>query len=80
MPDLWTDLLGCLDLHIEDGERSGTHNVTVFEGASQQLKYHRRRRIGRHMTGRKSSPWRKSVRISHKTGESENHILVEGEL
>ncbi len=41
MPDLWTDLLGCLDLHIEDGERSGTHNVTVFEGASQQLKYHR---------------------------------------
>jgi hypothetical protein len=29
VPDLWTDLLGCLDLHIEDGERSGTHNVTL---------------------------------------------------
>jgi acyl-CoA thioesterase len=29
VPNSWTDLLGCLDLHIEDGERSGTHNVTV---------------------------------------------------
>jgi acyl-CoA thioesterase-2 len=38
--DLWTDLLGCLDLHIER-ERSESDNVTVFEGVSQQLDYHR---------------------------------------
>ena len=38
--DLWTDLLGCLDLHIEH-ERSESDNVTVFEGVSQQLDYHR---------------------------------------
>ena len=36
--DLWTDLLGCLDLHIELTEAD---NVTVFEGVSQQLDYHR---------------------------------------
>ncbi|HXO47462.1 MAG TPA: acyl-CoA thioesterase domain-containing protein, partial [Mycobacterium sp.] len=40
MLDLWTDLLGCLDLHIEH-ERSESDNVTVFEGVSQQLDYHR---------------------------------------
>ena len=40
MLDLWTDLLGCLDLHIEH-ERSEPDNVTVFEGVSQQLDYHR---------------------------------------
>jgi acyl-CoA thioesterase-2 len=38
--DLWTDLLGCLDLHIEH-ERSEPDNVTVFEGVSQQLDYRR---------------------------------------
>jgi hypothetical protein len=38
--DLWTDLLGCLDLQIEH-ERSESDNVTVFEGVSQQLDYHR---------------------------------------
>jgi len=38
--DLWTDLLGCLDLHIEH-ERSEPDKVTVFEGVSQQLDYHR---------------------------------------
>ena len=38
--DLWTDLIGCLDLHIEH-ERSEPDNVTVFEGVSQQLDYHR---------------------------------------
>lgn len=40
MLDLWTDLLGCLDLHIEH-ERYEPDNVTVFEGVSQQLDYHR---------------------------------------
>jgi acyl-CoA thioesterase II len=40
VPDLWTDLLGCLDLHIDHDERSDP-DVTVFEGASQQLQYHR---------------------------------------
>jgi acyl-CoA thioesterase-2 len=41
VPDLWTDLLGCLDLHIENGGRSDTQDVAVFEGASQRLQYHR---------------------------------------
>ena len=40
MPDLWTDLLGCLDLQIEH-ERSEADNVTMLEGVSQQLDYHR---------------------------------------
>jgi acyl-CoA thioesterase-2 len=38
--DLWTDLLGCLDLHLEH-DQSEADNVTVFEGVSQQLDYHR---------------------------------------
>src|ERR1700744_5632271 len=38
--DLWTDLLGCLDLQI-DRKPSEPDNVTVFEGVSQQLDYHR---------------------------------------
>ena len=38
--DLWTDLLGCLDLQIER-EPSEPDDVTVFEGVSQQLDYHR---------------------------------------
>jgi hypothetical protein len=28
----------------------------------------------------RSSPWRESVRISHKTGDSENYILVDEEF
>jgi acyl-CoA thioesterase len=38
--DLWTGLLGCLDLHLEH-EQSEANNGTVFEGVSQQLDYHR---------------------------------------
>jgi hypothetical protein len=38
--DLWTDLLDCLDLHAA-GRRSDADNVTVFQGVSQQLDYHR---------------------------------------
>src|ERR1700761_4076510 len=38
--DLWTDLLGCLDLQIER-EPSEPDDVTVFEGVSQELDYHR---------------------------------------
>jgi acyl-CoA thioesterase-2 len=37
--DLWTDLLGCLDLRVASG-RSETDTM-VFEGVSQQLDYHR---------------------------------------
>lgn len=33
MPDLWTDLLGCLNLRPSDNE--------IFEGPNQQLEYHR---------------------------------------
>jgi acyl-CoA thioesterase-2 len=45
VPDLWTDLLTCLDPHPvpsggTGGERSG-ENVTEFEGRNQQLEYHR---------------------------------------
>jgi acyl-CoA thioesterase-2 len=45
MPDLWSDLLGCLDLQSmpsgssgQDGERD---DVTEFEGRNQRLEYHR---------------------------------------
>ena len=41
MLDLWTDLLGCLDLRAEDGQPSDVPDVTVFEGANQHLNYHR---------------------------------------
>ena len=45
MPDLWIDLLGCLDLHsaAQAGadERSDAEDITTFDGASQQLQYHR---------------------------------------
>ena len=37
MPDLWTDLLGCLQLRARDGEPPGGPDVSVFEGANQQL-------------------------------------------
>jgi Thioesterase-like superfamily len=38
VPDLWTDLLGCLQLRGRDSEQP---DVVVFEGANQQLNYHR---------------------------------------
>jgi acyl-CoA thioesterase II len=41
VPDLWIDLLGCLDLRIGADERSDTGDVATFDGASQQLQYHR---------------------------------------
>ena len=45
MPGLWIDLLGCLDLHsaAQAGadERSDAEDITTFDGASQQLQYHR---------------------------------------
>jgi acyl-CoA thioesterase-2 len=41
VPDLSTDLLGCLQLRTRDGERPDAPDVLVFEGANQQLNYHR---------------------------------------
>jgi acyl-CoA thioesterase-2 len=38
--DLWTDLLGCLDLH-RVSDLSGADDVLEFEGLSQRLEYHR---------------------------------------
>jgi acyl-CoA thioesterase II len=32
VPDLWTDLLGCLQLRVQDGECSDAHDVSVYEG------------------------------------------------
>lgn len=40
MLDLWTDLLGCLDLHRAD-DSDGVGDVVDFEGVSQELDYHR---------------------------------------
>ena len=42
MPDLWTDLLECLDLAAATPDGSATATEpTVFEGRNQQLEYHR---------------------------------------
>lgn len=42
MPDLWTDLLACLDLRSADvGEAPDGSDGAEFEGANQQLEYHR---------------------------------------
>jgi acyl-CoA thioesterase-2 len=45
VPDLWTDLLACLDLHPVPsggtGEDRAGGDVTEFEGRNQQLDYHR---------------------------------------
>lgn len=53
MPDLWTDLLGCLDLRQQQDpsnaesvvprrdSASRATTLSVFEGANQQLEYHR---------------------------------------
>jgi acyl-CoA thioesterase II len=38
--DLWTDLLGCLDLH-RASDSSDIDGVVTFDGVSQQLDYHR---------------------------------------
>ncbi len=40
MLDLWTDLLGCLDLH-RASDSVGADDVMEFEGVSQELDYHR---------------------------------------
>ncbi len=40
MLDLWTDLLGCLDLHRASDSADG-EDVLAFDGVSQQLDYHR---------------------------------------
>jgi len=45
VPDLWSDLLACLDLHPVPsggtGEDRAGDDVTEFEGRNQQLDYHR---------------------------------------
>lgn len=43
MPDLWTDLLACLDLRQLDeiGGDGGDTDLRVFAGANQNLEYHR---------------------------------------
>jgi acyl-CoA thioesterase II len=41
VPDLWIDLLGCLDLHSGTDALFDGHDVTTFGGDSQQLQYHR---------------------------------------
>ena len=38
MPDLWTDLLGCLDITKTS---TGDGETTEYEGRNQQLEYHR---------------------------------------
>ena len=41
MPDLWSDLLACLDLHPLPSEGTGEFGVIEFEGRNQRLEYHR---------------------------------------
>ena len=45
MPDLWSDLLACLDLHPvpsgDTGDEGSGDDVTEFEGRNQRLEYHR---------------------------------------
>jgi acyl-CoA thioesterase-2 len=54
VPDLWSDLLGCLDLRPapskDAGEERAGHDVTDFEGRHQRLNYHRV--IGGQLLGR----------------------------
>jgi hypothetical protein len=75
VPDLWTDLLGCLDLHIEDGACGFTGLSAPTAGCAFATPTNRSTH-----DRPQSSPWRKSVRISHKPGDSENSILVEEEF
>lgn len=41
MPDLWTDLLGCLNLRSDATRQAAEADATTFEGPNQQLEYHR---------------------------------------
>jgi len=41
VPDLWSDLLACLDLHPVTSGGTGEEVVTDFEGRNQRLEYHR---------------------------------------
>jgi acyl-CoA thioesterase-2 len=41
VPDLWSDLLACLDLHPGPSGVTGEDGVTEFEGRNQRLEYHR---------------------------------------
>jgi acyl-CoA thioesterase II len=42
VPDLWTDLLECLDVALApSADTGGETGVAVFEGRNQQLEYHR---------------------------------------
>jgi acyl-CoA thioesterase II len=41
VPDLWSDLLACLDLHPVPSEGTGEEGITQFEGRNQRLEYHR---------------------------------------
>jgi acyl-CoA thioesterase II len=42
MPDLWNDLLACLNLSpADDDGQFANGDTTVFEGGNQQLEYHR---------------------------------------
>jgi acyl-CoA thioesterase-2 len=41
VPDLWSDLLACLDLDPVPSEGIGEDSVTEFEGRNQRLEYHR---------------------------------------
>jgi acyl-CoA thioesterase II len=41
VPDLWSDLLACLDIQPMPSEGTGEAAVTQFEGRNQRLEYHR---------------------------------------
>jgi acyl-CoA thioesterase II len=41
VPDLWSDLLACLDLHPVQSGGTGEGVPTEFEGRNQRLEYHR---------------------------------------
>ena len=42
MPDLWTDLLACLDVPPAPGSRTDANpDATLYEGRNQRLEYHR---------------------------------------
>jgi acyl-CoA thioesterase-2 len=41
VPDLWSDLLACLDPHAVPSEGTGQVGVAEFDGQNQHLEYHR---------------------------------------
>jgi Acyl-CoA thioesterase N-terminal domain len=41
VPDLWSDLLSCLELAPDPARNHDDTDVAVFEGRNQQLEYHR---------------------------------------